>query len=69
AMYILCTESITMPCDCSSWFSGYTALTTLEFNNIETSSVTSMVKMFYNCSALTSLDLSKFNTANTTDMN
>ena len=35
---------------------------------LNTSAVTNMVEMFYNCSALTSLDVSGFNTANVIEM-
>lgn len=36
--------------------------------NIDTSNVTDMCAMFYQCSALTSLDISNFDTSNVTDM-
>ena len=52
------------------WFCDMTKLTSItgmkEYLN--TSAVTSMGDMFYNCSGLTSLDLSGFNTAKVTDM-
>ena len=38
-------------------------------NYIDTSNMTSMYRMFYNCSNLTSLDISHFNTSNVTNMN
>ena len=37
-------------------------------SNFDTSSVTNMIDMFYGCSGLTSLDLSKFNTSEVTSM-
>jgi surface protein len=37
-------------------------------SDYDTTNVTSMVKMFYNCSGLTSLDLSNFDTTNVTSM-
>ncbi|MBR4407052.1 MAG: DUF285 domain-containing protein [Clostridia bacterium] len=40
----------------------------LIFDNFDTSKVTNTSYMFYDCSDLTSLDLSSFNTANVTDM-
>ena len=36
--------------------------------NLNTTNVTNMSRMFYNCNCLTSLDLSSFNTANVTSM-
>ncbi len=45
------------------------ALTSIDFgDNFNTSNVTNMSYMFYNCNSLTSLNLSSFNTANVTDM-
>lgn len=41
-------------------------ITGLEYLNTE--KVTDMYSMFYNCSSLTSLDVTHFNTANVTDM-
>lgn len=43
---------------------------TIKFSeNIDTSNVTNMSNMFYDCSSLTSLDVSGFNTGNVTNMN
>ena len=56
------------PQDCSSMFSSYYVLTSLNLSNFNTSSVTNMSNMFYMC-ALTSLDLSNFNTSSVTNMN
>ena len=47
-------------------FNGKTNLLTVE--KIDTSNVTNMSYMFYNCKALTSLNLSNFNTTNVTNM-
>ena len=68
SLYILSADIIQFPSDCTSMFNEYTSLTTLEFNNINTSKVTIMSKMFYICSGLTSLDISKFDTSNVTSM-
>ena len=57
------------PTSLSEFFANLTNLKTitgLEYLNTE--KVTDMRSMFYNCSALTSLDVTKFNTANVTDM-
>ena len=51
------------------WFSGCNKLTTISgIGNLKTNNVTSMEYMFYDCSSLTSLDVSGFNTANVTNM-
>ena len=57
------------PTSLSEFFANLTNLKTitgLEYLNTE--KVTDMRSMFYNCSALTSLDVTKFNTAKVTDM-
>ena len=55
--------------NCYAWFYGCNNLTTIEgieYLNIE--NVTNMGGMFYNCCALTSLNLTSFNTAKVSDM-
>ena len=47
---------------------GFSNLEKIQFNNINTSRVTSMQSMFQDCSSLTSLDLSRFDTSNVTSM-
>ena len=60
--------------DCSFMFSGsyatkFKALTSIDFNDcVNTANVTNMRSMFFECTALASLNLSKFNTANVTNM-
>ena len=55
--------------NCSDMFSGRTNLTSIVFgDNFNTSNVTDISQMFYDCGSLTSLNLSSFNTANVTDM-
>ncbi len=64
--------------NCSSMFRGtwnsdsqtyLPALTTIDFGTgFNTENVADMREMFYNCSSLTSLDLSSFSTANVTSM-
>ena len=61
--------SIQAPANSVDLFSNYTNCT--EINNLEmldTSNVTDMDHMFYNCRNLTSLDLSSFNTSNVINM-
>ena len=59
------------PTWCYGWFCGMSNLTSLTgFNNLNTSKVTNMSRMFEGCSNLTSIDLnwSSVTTANVTDM-
>ena len=57
------------PTSCFKWFSDCSKLTNIEgIENLKTEKVTVMNAMFKNCSSLTSLDLTSFNTANVTDM-
>ena len=58
------------PTSTAYWFMGCSSLTGITgMENLKTDNVTSMNHMFWNCSSLTSLDVSHFNTANVTDMN
>ena len=55
--------------DSSSLFYNFKNLQTITFgNNFDTSKVTNMAQMFYNCRSLTTLDVSNFDTSNVTDM-
>ncbi len=57
------------PRSCQRWFQNGSNLVSIEgLNYLNTSEVTNMSYMFYNCSSLKSLDLRTFNTANVTDM-
>lgn len=57
------------PTSCSSWFSGFIGLKTIEgIENLNTSDVTTMNGMFEMCANLESLDVSNFDTRNVTDM-
>ena len=57
------------PISCAHWFSGFKNLKKIEgIENLNTSNVTDMYRMFHNCESLTSLDVSNFNTSNVTDM-
>ena len=44
-------------------FSGCSSLKSINLSSFDTSSVTNMLNLFYNCSSLTSIDVS-FNTSN-----
>ena len=51
------------------WFYGMTNLTTITYiSYLNTSEVTNMSGMFYDCQKFTTLNLSRFNTENVTDM-
>ena len=57
------------PTSCYYWFSGCNNLTEIKgIENLNTENVTNMSYMFVKCKALTSLDLSNFNTEKVTDM-
>ena len=57
------------PTSCCKWFFGCTDLTTIEgIEYLNTENVTEMSFMFFNCSAITTLDIAKFDTKNVTDM-
>ena len=97
-LYIVSEAPIFAPFDCSSLFSDFTNLISINFNNnfntskvekmhylfsnsnssnklttldlstFNTSNVTNMSVMFYNCQNLVSIDLSNFNTSKVTNM-
>ena len=57
------------PTSCNMWFYNCNNLTKIEgIENLNTVNVKDMSNMFYACSGLTSLDLSKFDTQKVTDM-
>ena len=54
---------------CKNWFLNFTKLTTIEgLQYLNTSEVISMKDMFANCSSLTTLDVTSFDTQKVTDM-
>ena len=58
-----------LPTTTYRWFYQMSDLQSIEgINNLNTSEVTDMTYMFYQCSSLTSLDLSSFNTSRVTSM-
>ena len=57
------------PTTCAFWFAGFENLTKIKgIENLNTSKVTDMSRMFGHCESLTSLDVSNFNTSNVTGM-
>ena len=58
------------PRNCNSWFKNCTHLTSIKYisDYLNTEDVIDMSYMFYGCSSLTSLDVSKFKTGNVSDM-
>ena len=57
------------PTNCYAWFQNFENLKQIEgIENLNTENVTSMKRMFSNCSNLAELDVTNFNTANVTDM-
>lgn len=62
-IYILADGLIIAREDMSGMFSGLGKLTSIDFNNLDTSAATNMSNMFKDCSDLVSLDLGLFNTS------
>ncbi len=60
--------TINAPASSSSLFASLSSLTSLTFNNFNTTKVTDMSSMFSSCTSLSSLDLSNFDTSNVTNM-
>jgi len=68
-LYIVSEAPIFAPSSCTEMFREFKNLVQINFNNnFNTSKVTNMSWMFFNCTSLTSLDLSNFNTSNVTNM-
>ena len=66
---IIVTPGTMTNTDSSGMFYWFSHLTEIEgLNNLDTTRSTNMSYMFYNCSSLTSLDLSSFDTSNVTNM-
>ena len=62
-------DRINANADCSKLFYEKSEITSIDFGeNFNTENVTDMSFMFYDCSSLTSLDLSRFNTSNVRSM-
>lgn len=63
------TFSECKPKSTQGWFSSFRNLTSIEgIENLNTSDVTNMNSMFYSCTSLERIDVSKFNTSKVTDM-
>ena len=59
-------QKVIAPEDCSYLFSS--SMYEIKLSNLDTSNVTNMSHMFYQCNNLEELDLSEFDTSNVTDM-
>ena len=63
------SSKVVLPSDSRSLFDGFHNLTSVDFSGADTSSVTNMRYMFYNCTSLGSvIGLSGFRTGSVTDM-
>ena len=68
-LYIVSDAPIFAPSSCTEMFEDFKNLVQINFNNnFNTSKVTNMWRMFFNCTSLTNLDLSSFNTSKVTNM-
>ena len=65
---VTATSDVSFTGDCSELFYNFKNCTSMDLNNVNTDSVTSMSGMFSHCNSLTSLDLSGWNTNSVTDM-
>ncbi len=61
-------DKIKFPANCAFMFRNRTDLVTVDFHNVDTSSVTNMEEMFYGCRNITSINVSGWNTANVNSM-
>ena len=68
AIAFVCADTIYSPASSKELFESCSKLTTIVFDNFNTSITTDMSKMFSSCASLTSLDLSNFDTSNVTSM-
>ena len=57
------------PTSTAYWFYAFTTCTSMDLDNLDTSAVTNMRRMFYDCYVLASLDVTNFDTSLVTDMN
>ena len=68
-LHVASTGKIAPNSDASCMFAYFTNLTEIDFGGcLDTSNVTNMRNMFYECSSLTGLDLSGFDTSKVTNM-
>ena len=68
-LYIASPGVTYFPVDSSGLFNGFSGVTNINFNNIDTSVVTNMAGFFSDCRNLTNLDLSNFDMHNVQMMN
>ena len=68
-LHVAATKKIALNSDASGMFARFTNLTEVDFGDcVDTSNVTDMRNMFYDCGSLTSLNLSGFDTSKVTNM-
>ena len=67
-LYLAANGNILAPGKCHRMFAGFSNLKKLDLTGFDTSGVTDMSYMFYNCPCLTGLDVTGFRTAVVTDM-
>ena len=65
---ITATEGTVLPEYCQGLFSDYVNCISIDLSKANTSNVTNMKEMFYECESLKQLDLSSFDTSRVTDM-
>ena len=65
---IVAAKGTVLPENCVGLFAFYTECEEIDLSNADTSKVTDMTRMFYECYELKTLDVSSFNTKNVTSM-
>lgn len=65
---IISKQKIYANADASRYFSGFSELKTIDFDNLDTSKVKTMFWMFNGCTKLQQINLKNFNTSNVTNM-
>ena len=67
-IYVLSSDTIYAPTDCSNLCNGMSNLVSFDTSNLDFSKTTSMYRMLRDCGKLTQIDVSDWNTANVTNM-
>ena len=65
---VTATSQVSFTGDCSNLFAGFYNCTSMDLNSVNTSAATNMKRMFFNCGALSTLNISNWDTGNVTNM-
>ena len=67
-VYVLSSDTIYAPTDCSNLCNGMSNLVSFDSSNLDISRTTSMYRMFRDCGKLAEIDVSDWDTSNVTNM-